>query len=142
MSKLVSISEAASIAFHSIVLIAGSDTPLNVKKIADRTQTSRHHVAKVLQRLVKENFVRSTRGPSGGFTLLKKPEEISFLDLYEAIEGQIEIKECPMDKPVCPFQKCIMNNVVSRMTQEFRDYLKEQTIDQYIQITSPHILSH
>lgn len=132
MSKLVSISEAASIAIHGTVLIAGSESPVNVTKIADRTQTSKHHVAKVLQRLVKENFVGSTRGPKGGFTLLRKPEEISFLDLYQAIEGQIEILDCPMDKPVCPFNKCIMNNVVSKMTQEFKDYLEKQTIDKYI----------
>jgi Rrf2 family protein len=132
MSKLVSISEAASIAIHGAILIAGSRTPLNAGQIAERTQTSRHHVAKVLQRLVKEKFIKSLRGPSGGFILTKKPEELSFMDLYEAIEGKIEIQKCPMDKPVCPFEKCIMNNIVSKMTLEFKDYLKEQTIDLYI----------
>jgi len=132
MSKIVSLSEAASIALHGIILIAREQDGLNVIKIAERTSTSKHHVAKVMQRLVKAGFLYSQRGPSGGFSLKKKPEDINFLEIYETIEGNIEISTCPMDKPICPFGKCIMNNVTNKMTSEFRTYLKEQTIDQYL----------
>lgn len=132
MSKIVSLSEAASIALHGIILIAREQEGLNVIKIAERTSTSKHHVAKVMQRLVKAGFLYSQRGPSGGFALKKKPEDINFLDIYETIEGNIEISTCPMEKPICPFGKCIMNNVTNKMTSEFRNYLKEQTIDQYL----------
>jgi Rrf2 family protein len=132
MSKIVSLSEAASIALHGLILIAREGESLNVIKIAERTSTSKHHVAKVMQRLVKAGFLYSQRGPSGGFALKKKPEEINFLDIYETIEGNIEISACPMEKPICPFGKCIMNNVTNKMTIEFQNYLREQTIDQYI----------
>jgi Rrf2 family protein len=132
MSKIVSLSEAASIALHGLILIAREQEGLNVIKIAERTNTSKHHVAKVMQRLVKAGFLYSQRGPSGGFALKKKPAEINFLDIYETIEGNIEINACPMEKPICPFDKCIMNNVTNKMTNEFRSYLKEQTIDQYL----------
>ncbi|MCK7534289.1 MAG: Rrf2 family transcriptional regulator [Marinilabiliales bacterium] len=132
MSKIVSLSEAASIALHGLILIAREQEGLNVIKIAERTNTSKHHVAKVMQRLVKAGFLYSQRGPSGGFALKKKPAEINFLDIYETIEGNIEINACPMEKPICPFDKCIMNNVTNKMTTEFRSYLKEQTIDHYL----------
>ncbi|MDX9697892.1 MAG: Rrf2 family transcriptional regulator [Bacteroidales bacterium] len=132
MSKIVSLSEAASIALHGLILIAREGESLNVIKIAERTSTSKHHVAKVMQRLVKAGFLYSQRGPSGGFALKKKPEEINFLDIYETIEGNIEISACPMEKPICPFGKCIMNNVTNKMTIEFQNYLREQTIDHYI----------
>jgi Rrf2 family protein len=132
MSKIVSLSEAASIALHGLILIAREQEGLNVIKIAERTNTSKHHVAKVMQRLVKAGFLYSQRGPNGGFALKKKPAEINFLDIYETIEGNIEINACPMEKPICPFDKCIMNNVTNKMTNEFRSYLKEQTIDQYL----------
>ena len=132
MSKIVSLSEAASIALHGIILVAREKKGMNVAKIAETTSTSRHHVAKVMQRLVKAGYLNSHRGPNGGFELRQKPKEINFLDLYETIEGQIEINTCPMDKPVCPFDKCIMNNVTSKMSEEFRDYLESQTLDQYL----------
>ena len=136
MSKLVSLSEAASIAIHGMILIAGAGESLSVTQIAEMTGTSKHHVAKVMQRLAKEGYISSQRGPSGGFTLIKLPEEISFLDIYEAIEGKIEIHDCPMDKKVCPFDKCIMDNVMNRMTREFKEYLNVQLISDYIKKTS------
>jgi Rrf2 family protein len=132
MSKIVSLSEAASIALHGIILVAREKKGMNVAKIAERTSTSRHHVAKVMQRLVKAGYLSSHRGPNGGFELKKDPASINFLDLYEIIEGPIEINTCPMDKPVCPFDKCILNNVTSKMSVEFKEYLQSQTLDQYI----------
>lgn len=132
MSKIVSMSEAASIALHGVILIAREKQGMNVVRIAESTSTSRHHVAKVMQRLVKSGYLVSHRGPRGGFELKKKPEEITFLEIYETIEGTIEINTCPMDKPVCPFDKCILNNVTSKMSKEFREYLRNQTVDQYL----------
>jgi Rrf2 family protein len=89
-------------------------------------------VAKVMQRLVKEGYLSSQRGPTGGFILKKDPENINFLELYETIEGKIEINTCPMNKPVCPFDKCIMNNVTSKMSNEFREYLRNQKLSEYL----------
>ena len=132
MSRILTLSEAASIAIHGIILVARSDKLVNVNHIAELTSSSRHHVAKVFQRLVKEGFVNSNRGPAGGFSLKKDPAGISFLDIYEAIEGRIEITKCPLDKPICPFNKCIFKNVIRDITLDFRKYLEEQTLDQYL----------
>ncbi|MCF8227837.1 MAG: Rrf2 family transcriptional regulator [Bacteroidales bacterium] len=133
MSKIVTLSEAASIALHGMILVAKSQKKMiNVVKIAEATSSSKHHVAKVFQRLVKEGFIESHRGPTGGFTLKKSPKDITFLEIYEAIEGKIEIHECPMDKPICPFDKCIMNNITKKMTEDYRTYLESQTLDQYL----------
>ena len=79
MSKIVTLSEAASIALHAMVLITRSTEKLNVGQIAESIDSSKHHVAKVMQRLAKENFVASNRGPSGGFVLKMKPERNNFV---------------------------------------------------------------
>lgn len=128
MSKIVAYSEAASIGIHSMVLIARAGDMMNVMKISEATGSSKHHVAKILQRLVKEGFLGSTRGPSGGFALLVNPAEVTLLSIYEAIEGKINIPDCPNEHQVCPFSKCIMGNVIGQMTQLFIDYLKTNTV--------------
>jgi Rrf2 family protein len=133
MSKPIALSEAVSIGIHGMILIAGSKLPLNVVQIAKKSGTSRHHVAKIMQRLNKEGFLVSTRGPAGGFILSKPAETISFLDIYEAIEGKLEIPACPMDKKVCPFNKCITNNIMSRLSLEFKNYLEEQTVAAFLE---------
>ena len=132
MSRVVSLSEAASIGIHGIILIAKSGEPVNVIRISDLTGTSKHHVAKIMQRLAKERFITSQRGPNGGFTMSRDPGKITFLDIFEAIEGKLDMPDCPMDKPVCPFDKCIMNNVMNRLSSEFHDYLSKQKVSDYI----------
>ena len=132
MSRLFALSEASSIALHGLVLIAKSKDGLNVVDIAQKIDSSKHHVAKVLQRLVKAGFLTSHRGPGGGFQLKMAPEEIDLLEIYETIEGKINITQCPLDKPICPFDKCIINNITGKMTLEFKDYLKSQTLKMFL----------
>jgi Rrf2 family protein len=132
MAKLFNLSDAASIAIHAMVLVAKSKVPLNVIQIADATHTSKHHVAKVMQRLTKDNFLVSQRGPNGGFVLSKPANEITFLDIYESIEGKTQIPHCLFNTPVCTFDKCIMNNITQKMSEEFIQYLKNQYLSMYV----------
>ncbi|MCK5840264.1 MAG: Rrf2 family transcriptional regulator [Bacteroidales bacterium] len=132
MAKIVSLSEAGSIAIHSMVMIAQAEEILNVIKIADATNSSKHHIAKVLQRLVKEGYLTSTRGPKGGFLLKKSPKDVNLLEIYEAIEGKIEIGDCPMGYAKCPFDKCLMENVIKDMTNQFISFFNNKTLADYM----------
>ena len=131
MAKVVNISEAASIAMHGMVLIAKSDSTTNVNKIAEFTKSSRHHAAKIMQRLVKDGFITSQRGPKGGFILKKTAEDISFLDIFESIEGKIEITGCPVGKETCVFDTCFLQRVTHKMSIEFHNYLKKTKLSDY-----------
>jgi len=132
MAKIVHLSEAASLAIHSMVMIAKSDTHINVNILAREMGASRNHLAKVLQQLVKHNYLKSVRGPSGGFLLNVKPESITLLDIYEAIEGRIETPACPLDRQICPFDKCLMGGMVKSVTAQFKDYFGAQTLKKFI----------
>ncbi len=132
MSKIVTLTEGASIALHGMIIVAKSGGKANVIQIAEITNSSKHHVAKIFQRLVKDNFLESHRGPSGGFSLKKDPKDISLLDIYESIEGKIEVTSCPHDKQICPFNKCIMDNVTYKMTNDFREHLKKHSLADYL----------
>lgn len=132
MSKIFNVSEAASIAMHGVVLIAKAEEKLNVVRISELLNSSKHHVAKVMQRLVKVGMLKSNRGPSGGFSLNKDPQDVSLLMIYEAIEGKIDIEDCPMGYEECPFNKCLMDSIVNDMMLNFKNYLKGRTLDYYL----------
>lgn len=133
MSHIVNISEAASIGIHVIVLIARSkSTNMNVKNLSEVTGASKNHIAKVMQRMVKYNFVKSTRGPSGGFVLNKPAEEISLLNIYEALEGEMAITICPFEHQICPFDQCMFGGVVHKVTNELRDYFTNKKVSDLI----------
>lgn len=132
MATVFTLSEAVSIAIHSMVLIANAKDSINVLAIAERTNSSKHHVAKIMQRLVKDGFLSSNRGPSGGFTLKRIPTDITLLEIYESIEGKIEVNECMHANPICPFEHCIFENFGKKVSSEFRDYLLSKSIEHYI----------
>ncbi|MBU2555003.1 MAG: Rrf2 family transcriptional regulator [Bacteroidetes bacterium] len=131
MAKIVNITEAVSIALHSMVLVAkAKGKQMNATIIADVTGSSRYHVSKVLQKLVRDGFLTSQRGPAGGFELVKKPEEITLLEIFESIEGKIVVSKCPLNK-ACPFGECIFEDLTMRMTRQFRDYLNDHSLAHY-----------
>ncbi len=131
MAKIVNITEAVSIALHSMILITKSEKQINVIELSKRMKSSKFHVAKILQKLVKDGYLTSQRGPSGGFKLTKPAEEITLLNIYESIEGKIVVSRCPLNKPTCPFGRCIFENLTVKMTQEFKEYLSNKTLADY-----------
>jgi Rrf2 family protein len=132
MSRVVQLSEASTIGLHSMIMIARAKGIIKINQITNHTGASSNHLAKVMQRLVKANLVRSTRGPNGGFMLRKKPEEITVLDIYEAIEGPIDVEGCPMVQPMCPFDKCLMGSIVKQTTEEIIAHFKSQTLKDFL----------
>jgi Rrf2 family protein len=131
-NKIFNLSEAASIAIHSMVFIAKNGDMTNVVKISEEFKFSKHHVAKVMQRLNKVGMVGSNRGPSGGFFLKMQPSEISLLDIYEAIEGKMPEYDCPMGYDHCPFTKCLLGTIVNEMTVAFKDYLETRKLQYFL----------
>lgn len=119
MNKLINISEASSIAIHSLALIAKLDQHINATQISKLTGFSKNHLSKILQMLVKHGYLQSNRGPKGGFFLIRNPQEISLLEIYELIEGKASNKHCHGHSSVCPFMDCIYGDVVEEMRQFF-----------------------
>lgn len=135
MAKIINISEAASIAVHSMALIANSDEMLNVNHLADRLKSSRNHLAKVMQVLVKRNYLNSVRGPSGGFTLKVDPANISLLEIYELLDGELQGHYCGINEEKCPFESCVFGPMLNRFSADFLEYLKNKKLSELIYTT-------
>lgn len=124
------ISEAVSLAIHSLVLLAQGDGEYRkVRELAQEIGVSEAHLAKVFQRLARVGLVESIRGPQGGFQLARPKESISLLEIYEAIEGPVsEGRECLLHRKRCPFGECVFGGVVEKVNREFRAYLASKTL--------------
>ena len=115
-----------------MILIKRASSSLNANEIAERTGNSKHHVAKILKQLTKLGYLSSVRGPLGGFTLKRDAQDINLLHIYESIEGPLETETCSeSDINSIILDMCITKDIVSRLTQKFKDYLESQTLDQY-----------
>lgn len=132
MPKVIHFSDAASIGIHSMIHIAKAEKPLNAIQLSDKIHFSKHHIGKVLQRLVKDGYLISFRGPAGGFLLRKNPSDILIYDIYRSIEGEIDYGNCPNNEHSCPSDKCIRNSLVEKLSREFETYLKNYTLKDFL----------
>jgi len=123
VSRLIHISEAASLAIHSLALIASSKVRLNAKKISEILHVSQNHLAKILQVLAKNEYLDSNRGPGGGFILKKNADEVTMLEIYQLIEGNVDCQFCGITENTCPFITCIFGGKPDKLTNEFVEYL-------------------
>lgn len=129
MSKTVNFTEATYLALHAMALAAGSSgEPLSIHVMAERLGVSEAHLAKVVQRLARSNLVNTTRGPKGGVVVAKRPEEITFLEIFEAIEGKLQPAGCVFGCKECPLPRCVFGEFLSRITAETEAWLKSNTL--------------
>ena len=133
MTQLINISEAVSIAYHGIAVIA-DNTPerMNISTISDILKVSQPHLAKVFQILTKHGVLDSSRGPKGGFLLRKDPKDVTFLMVYEIIEAKIEISECPLGRAHCPLNDCIFDKKLSDLSKEIYKTFGEITLEKFL----------
>jgi len=130
MSSILRLSEAVALAIHSCQMIAASGkTKIPASEMAEKLKGSEAHLAKVLQRLVKAGIINSVRGPGGGFTLAKKPEDISLLDIYEVVEGSFPLGSCLFDKPACEDEEsCPIHGILSKVNKDVYGYFAKTTL--------------
>ena len=133
MSSLINISERASLAIHSMVLVVrGGAGRATIRELAENLDASANHLAKVFQNLGKAGLVRSVRGPAGGYQLNRPAQEITFLDIYEAVEGPVRLTGCPLGKDKCYFDHCIFSSEMMRITRDLYDSLKGMTLSAFL----------
>jgi Rrf2 family protein len=94
-------------ALHCCAVLAGlpEGKYVSTKALAEFHGVPKEYLSKALQGLSQHDLVESTLGPSGGYRLARKPSEISFLDIVEAVEGKASTFACTeirMNGPCLP----------------------------------------
>ncbi len=81
------------------------------RDLAARTHLPLPTVSKILKALSRSGLLVSHRGVSGGYSLARRPEEISVAQVIAALEGPIALTECSPDahglctlESMCPVQ--------------------------------------
>jgi len=81
---------------HCLLFLAGAEqgAARSARDVAEFQKLSTDYVAKLFTRLEKAGLVTSTEGLRGGFHLARPPEEISVLDVIDAVEGRKPLFQC------------------------------------------------
>ena len=78
-----------------------SERPIRIKEIAARQDISDKYLEQIISVLNKARFVRSIRGPQGGYLLTRRPEEYTVGDILRLTEGSMAPVECVEEEGFC-----------------------------------------
>lgn len=73
---------------------ADGDSPVTRSGIAERQSIPLPYLTQVLRSLVNSGLLMSNRGPAGGYSLGKSPEEITILEVVTALQGPVSPTTC------------------------------------------------
>lgn len=93
--------------------------PAQIQDISRRQQISPRYLEQIFQNLKKAGILKSKRGPQGGYTLARHPEQISVLEIIRATEQDALVVDCAGEgkktrrrKNDCPFEgRCVTETV-------------------------------
>ena len=107
-----------SSAIHTLILIAGAETPMTSDQIAESVGTNASYIRKITGLLKKKGIIDSRQGISG-FTLLVEPEELSLLRVYQAIAETEQVHVFDLHQN--PNDECIVGRHIQPvLTDVFR----------------------
>jgi len=117
-----------------------SGKSVGIKDLAAYQGVSETYLSKVYTKLKKAGIVKSIPGVNGGYELARKPDNITFLDVINAIEGTSPLFQCaeirqneilldkdnlPDTHTKCP---CIIKVVMTEAEDQMRQYLHNKTL--------------
>ena len=127
MLGILNISEGSTIGLHAAVFLAKTKgEPVTTKGAAEAMKVSAAHLSKILQRLTKAGLVQAVRGPKGGYLLGRPLSEIRLLDVFEAIEGPIKLKNCLMRHPRCGRDGCMLGSMLEEINKTVIRHFKRK----------------
>lgn len=80
------------------IALNDADSPVRIKDIAKRQQISDKYLEQIVSNLNKAGFVKSLRGPQGGYRLTKKPQDYTVGMILRLIEGNLAPVACLEDE--------------------------------------------
>lgn len=73
--------------------------------IAEEQRIPPSFLAKIISQLSIAGLLHTSRGARGGVTLARPPQEVTLLEVIEAIDGPIQLNECVGDTSACAFDE-------------------------------------
>ena len=112
----------------------GTESRAATSQIAEDQNIPPSFLAKIISQLSVAGLLHTSRGARGGVSLARSPEEISLLDVVEAIDGPILLNECVADAGGCTFSKdCPMRPIWCEVQQNLVQRLQSTNFSEIAQ---------
>lgn len=131
------LSKTAEYALRAVAYMGGrSGQPASADLVAEKTKVPRRYLTRVLQDLVAAELVRSRPGPGGGYELARPTDQLTILDVVNAVAPLERIRKCPLGL-ASHTELCPLHAELDRAYAATEAAFAGVTINQLLESTSP-----
>ena len=96
---MIKISKSVEYSILALKYIADNENFANIssRKISDELKIPYDLLSKLLQKLVKQGIIKSQQGKYGGYSLLVASNQLSIMQIIEALEEKVQLTNCTID---------------------------------------------
>ena len=106
---------------------------VDLNEISKRENISLKYLEQVIIPLRTAGMVKSIRGSKGGYSLAKPPAEISLKDLFEILEGPVNLVDCLEDPNSCRRSpSCVTREIWSDVSQAICRIFRSVTLEDMV----------
>ncbi len=107
------------------------------KEIARKMDIPDQFLGKIAQQLARAGAIEIVQGARGGFRLVVPPEELTLLEVVEAVIGEIFLNDCVLRPESCNrSHACAVHGIWAKAKDQLRQTLQEATFDRILRETS------
>ena len=135
------ITRQADYAVRAVLYLAqmGPDRRAATRQIAQEKKIPPSFLAKIVSQLSVAGLLQTSRGARGGVSLARSPDQISLLDVVEAIDGPILLNECVLSANACSFgENCVIRPKWCNAQSNLVEGLKSTTFDSFLNGRGSH----
>ena len=126
------VTKATAYALHALMYMVRHITqlPVTTDTIAKGEGIPPGYLAKIFQRLTKARLVRGVKGRKRGHVFARPPEEISLLEIIEAMEGESLFDDCPLKHCECGGtpENCVIFAQWVKATKKINELFEETSL--------------
>jgi len=105
-----------------------------LRDISLRQKISLSYLERLISPLVAGGIIRTTRGPNGGVSLAKRPEQIRLSEVIQVLEGSTAPVECVKDPMVCDRSGiCATRDIWHELRKKTDSFLESITIKDLVE---------
>ena len=116
------------------------NTPVSINQLSEEEHISSVFLEQIFFKLRKAGIVNSARGPGGGFTFARSPDDVTLLEILEAAGEELNVTDCDKKAKTCKItgKKCSSHTVWEDITEKLNEYFGKTTLAAVMERETPN----
>lgn len=129
--KLTTKGRYAVMAMVDLARLSLQERAVPLHEICMRQEKAINYMEQLFNKLKKHGLVNSVKGPGGGYVLAKEPEEISILEIMQAVGEDTKITSCSDKRTCIKNGPCVTHNLWNGLGEHINMYLSSTNLKDF-----------